>query len=165
MQSSTIFSCIRLYYIHEMQTSTDPDVNYSLTTVYSAIEVNLAIWAASIPALWPLIRGRMHTTRSGETGYTGDQGQGYHRRSSNQMQTNERNIEGRSHQGFPDDDTEDLVVGSRPKNSDEIILTRITKRGNYSSTEVSPDSPDNLWDGKQFGTSSSQDKGWEHRDS
>lgn len=144
VQSSIIFSCIRLYYIHEMETSTDPDVNYSLTTVYSAIEVNLAIWAASIPALWPLIRGRMRTTRSGRTEYSGDQEQGYHRRSSNRNHTNERNTEGRSHQSFPDDDMEDLAVESLPKDSDEIILTRITKGSNYSNTEMSPGSPGNL---------------------
>lgn len=149
-----------------METSTDPDVNYSLTTVYSAIEVNLAIWAASIPALWPLIRGRLHTTRSGRTGYTGNQEQGYHRRSSNRMQTNERNTGGRSHQSFPDDDDmEDLAERSLPRDSDEIILTRITKVSNYSSTEMSPDTAGNLWDGKQSGISSSQDKSWEHGES
>lgn len=41
-----------------MEKSTDPDVDYSLTTTFSAIEVNIAIWAGSVPALWPLIRGR-----------------------------------------------------------------------------------------------------------
>lgn len=53
---ATIFSCVRLYFINELEKSTDPDANYSLATTYSAVEVSLAIWAGSVPALWPLIR-------------------------------------------------------------------------------------------------------------
>lgn len=111
----------------------DPDVNYSLTTVYSAIEVNLAIWAASIPALWPLIRGRMHTNRSSRRGYTGDQGPGNQGRNSNWTPKNDEDPEQRFHQGLSDDEMEDLA-----RDSDEIILTRVAKRSNHSSTEISP---------------------------
>lgn len=65
---ATIFSCVRLYFLNEMEKSTDPDVKYSLTPTYSAIEINLAIWAGSLSALWPLIRqGRRLGDRSGTT--------------------------------------------------------------------------------------------------
>lgn len=55
---STIFSCVRLYYLDEHYIDTNPDSAYSLSFVTSAVEVNLAIIAASAPALWPLISRR-----------------------------------------------------------------------------------------------------------
>lgn len=94
-----IFSCIRLYYIHTMETSTDPDVNYSLTTVYSAIEVNMAIWAASTPALWPLIRGRTQRTQDDTRDYYGSQEPGSYGRIPGRVQTNERSHAGSSQSG------------------------------------------------------------------
>lgn len=82
-----IFSCIRLYFIHSMESSTDPDVNYSLTTTYSAIEVNLAIWAGSVPALYPLLRGRIKK-QVDESEYHG--AQGYYGRQSGWVRTNDQ---------------------------------------------------------------------------
>lgn len=56
---TTIFSCVRLYYLVQHYTDTDPDSRYSISFVTSAIEANLAIMTGSSPALWPLIRGRV----------------------------------------------------------------------------------------------------------
>lgn len=60
----TVFSCVRLYYLVELYIDTNPDANYSISFVTSAIEANLAIITGSVPALWPLVRGRVGTTRN-----------------------------------------------------------------------------------------------------
>ena len=58
----TVVSCIRLYFLviffevsyHHIEDNGDP--TFSLGFTLSTIESNLAIAAASIPTLWPLLR-------------------------------------------------------------------------------------------------------------
>lgn len=57
--STTAFSCIRLYFLYQTFHSTNPDDATSITFTFSAIEVNLAIITASAPGIWPLISGRI----------------------------------------------------------------------------------------------------------
>ncbi|KAK9423323.1 putative Integral membrane protein [Seiridium unicorne] len=62
---TTVFSCIRLYFLYQTFHSTNPDDATSITFTFSAIEVNLAIVAASAPGIWPLISGRLGTRTRG----------------------------------------------------------------------------------------------------
>ncbi|KAK6066912.1 hypothetical protein SCUP234_11857 [Seiridium cupressi] len=57
--------CIRLYFLYQTFHSTNPDDATSITFTFSAIEVNLAIVAASAPGIWPLISGRLGTRTRG----------------------------------------------------------------------------------------------------
>jgi hypothetical protein len=52
----TIISVVRLYYIIRLYYLTVEDRHYSIGYVTSAVEINLAIITASVPALWPLAR-------------------------------------------------------------------------------------------------------------
>lgn len=110
-----------------MASSTDPDINYSLTITYSAIEVNLAIWAASIPAVWPLIRGRASRHGSGGT-YQYSPREEYHR-------TGPRSVQTTCHHGYgtgtqPRDGVADLelneVGGSR---NNTVICRALSSEG------------------------------------
>lgn len=107
LHRAIVFSCVRLYYIHVMETSTDPDINYSLTITYSAIEVNLAIWAASIPALWPLIRGRVSRHSNRNSDYYSPR-EGHHRTGSWWFQTTCRGHQTESRDGIADLELRDM---------------------------------------------------------
>lgn len=52
----TVFSAVRFYYVYRVFFDSPADPTYSLGYVLSAVESNLAIVAASVPALWPLAR-------------------------------------------------------------------------------------------------------------
>lgn len=52
----TVLSAVRFYYVCRAFFDNPADPTYSLGYVLSAVESNLAIVAASIPALWPLAR-------------------------------------------------------------------------------------------------------------
>ncbi|KAK0633142.1 hypothetical protein B0T14DRAFT_386729, partial [Immersiella caudata] len=52
----TIISVVRLYYIIRLYYIAVEDRHYSIGYVTSAVEINLAIITASVPALWPLAR-------------------------------------------------------------------------------------------------------------
>lgn len=54
--SVTVFSAVRLYFMYRIFYVISQDPTYSLGYILSAVESNLAIVAASIPALWPLAR-------------------------------------------------------------------------------------------------------------
>lgn len=64
-------SVIRLYFLAKNFTDKSLDANFSLGFCVSSIECNLAIIAASAPALWPLIRRWMPQLKSSK-------GQGYY---------------------------------------------------------------------------------------
>lgn len=111
-------------------TDPDPDSNYSITFTFSAIEVNLAIIAASIPALWPLVRGRVgkSTTAASSTfnasrRYTKHQ-QGWIRTTDQNESSGTRDDQ----DGIDLNDMSDRTVrtqitrGSLPNDSDEEIL-------------------------------------------
>ncbi|KAI8966143.1 hypothetical protein F5Y11DRAFT_214453 [Daldinia sp. FL1419] len=51
---ATAFSCARLYSIHTYTLATDPFRDSILVNVWSMVEINVAIWCASAPALKPL---------------------------------------------------------------------------------------------------------------
>lgn len=108
----------------------DPDSNYSITFTFSAIEVNLAIIAASIPALWPLVRGRVGKTTTAASSsfnatrrYTKHQ-HGWIRTSDQNENSGTRNDQ----DGIDLQDMRDRTVqttisrGSLPNDSDEEIL-------------------------------------------
>ncbi|OIW26890.1 hypothetical protein CONLIGDRAFT_672360 [Coniochaeta ligniaria NRRL 30616] len=53
----TIVGCVRLYFIYRSNyLPKSPDSNYNIGYVTTALETNLAVMAASGPALWPLAR-------------------------------------------------------------------------------------------------------------
>jgi len=55
--SVTIVGCVRLYFIYRSNYLPEtPDSNYDIGYVTTAFETNLAVMAASGPALWPLAR-------------------------------------------------------------------------------------------------------------
>ncbi|KAI1798861.1 hypothetical protein F4811DRAFT_569089 [Daldinia bambusicola] len=51
---ATAFSCARLYSIHTYTLATDPFRDSILVNVWSMVEINVAIWCSSAPALKPL---------------------------------------------------------------------------------------------------------------
>ncbi|KAI1466436.1 uncharacterized protein F4812DRAFT_465710 [Daldinia caldariorum] len=55
---ATAFSCVRLYSIHTYTLATDPFRDSILVNVWSMVEINVAIWCASAPALKPLFSPR-----------------------------------------------------------------------------------------------------------
>ncbi|KAI1473313.1 hypothetical protein K445DRAFT_321990 [Daldinia sp. EC12] len=55
---ATAFSCARLYSIHTYTLAADPFRDSILVNVWSMVEVNVAIWCASAPALKPLFSPR-----------------------------------------------------------------------------------------------------------
>lgn len=55
--SVTIVGCVRLYFIYRSNyLPKSPDSNYNIGYITTALETNLAVMAASGPALWPLAR-------------------------------------------------------------------------------------------------------------
>lgn len=111
-------------------TNPDPDSNYSITFTFSAIEVNLAIIAASIPALWPLVRGRVgkSTTAASSTFNTTRR---YTKHQQGWIRTSDQNESPGAHSeqdGIDLNDMGDRMVqtritrGSLPNDSDEEIL-------------------------------------------
>lgn len=113
-------------------TDPDPDANYSITFTFSAIEVNLAIIAASIPALWPLVRGRVGKTTTAASSsfnptrrYTKQQ-QGWIRTGDRNESTDARN------------DRDDIDLGDM---GDRAVQTQITRGSlpNDSDEEILPD--------------------------
>ncbi|KAI1655624.1 hypothetical protein F4813DRAFT_398045 [Daldinia decipiens] len=55
---ATAFSCARLYSIHTYTLAADPFRDSILVNVWSMVEINVAIWCASAPALKPLFSPR-----------------------------------------------------------------------------------------------------------
>ncbi|KAI3401849.1 hypothetical protein diail_6408, partial [Diaporthe ilicicola] len=130
---SVAFSCIRLYYIMGMYTTTDPDpdANYSITFTFSAIEVNLAIIAASIPALWPLVRGGVGKTTTAASSSAFNTPRRYTKNQQGWIRASDHNESPDTCDDNNDIDLNDMsnrrvqtVIsrGSLPDNSDEEIL-------------------------------------------
>ena len=111
-------------------TDPDPDSNYSITFTFSAIEVNLAIIAASIPALWPLVRGRVgKTTTAASSSFNPTRRYTKHQHGWIRTDDQNENPESRNDQnGINLNDMSDRAVqtqisrGSLPNDSDEEIL-------------------------------------------
>lgn len=75
--SVTIVGCVRLYFIYRANyvLAKLPDGNFNIGYVTTCLETNLAIMAASGPALWPLARRwfpRFFSNLGLEQGYQGD---------------------------------------------------------------------------------------------
>jgi hypothetical protein len=57
LNSVTIVGCVRLYFIYTANyTPPSPDGHFNIGYITTALETNLAVIAASGPALWPLAR-------------------------------------------------------------------------------------------------------------
>lgn len=57
LDSVTIVGCVRLYFIYKANyTPPPPDGHFNIGYITTALETNLAVIAASGPALWPLAR-------------------------------------------------------------------------------------------------------------
>lgn len=111
-------------------TDPDPDSNYSITFTFSAIEVNLAIIAASIPALWPLVRGRVGKSTTAASS-TFNATRRYTKHQQGWIRTGDQNESSGTHNdqdGIDLNDMGDRMVqthisrGSLPNDSDEEIL-------------------------------------------
>lgn len=112
-------------------TDPDPDSNYSITFTFSAIEVNLAIIAASIPALWPLVRGRVGKSTTAASS-TFNATRRYTKHQQGWIRTNDQNESSGNHNDQDGIDLNDMrggrmvqthiSRGSLPNNSDEEIL-------------------------------------------
>lgn len=114
-------------------TDPDPDSNYSITFTFSAIEVNLAIIAASIPALWPLVRGRVGKSTTAASS-TFNATRRYTKHQQGWIRTNDQNESSRAHNDQDGIDLNDM-------RSDRMVQTHISRGSlpNDSDEEILPD--------------------------